>query len=193
MGVSSLLPLIKYVCLDPTAPHAFLLSWIRQVNVAVPMTWTSDAPGGLDGIVALTSSTSFTGIDGALLYSGRLVCVCVEYRHQPTLFRFVCWGLTISLRIKRTDDAMAICGFSHNTIAPTSPSSIHCYYKIYKLFSSFSLTQPHFPHFWRHANISCLAQITISPRNLWGFSHRKKQLPSPLPTNFSFPCLIFES
>jgi hypothetical protein len=38
MGVSSLLPLIMYVCLDPTAPHPSLLSWIGRVNVAVPMT-----------------------------------------------------------------------------------------------------------------------------------------------------------
>jgi hypothetical protein len=143
MGVSSLLPLIKYVCLDPIAHHAFLLSWIRRVNVAVPMTLTSEAPGGFDGIVALTSSSS-TSIDRALLYSGRPVCLCVECRHQPDLFRFVCWGLTISLRIKRTDGATSFCGFSHNTIAPTSPSGIHCYYKIYKLFSSYSLTQPHF-------------------------------------------------
>lgn len=125
MGVSSFPPLI------------------RRVNVAVPMTWTSEAPGQLDGIVALTSPSSFTGIDGVLLYSGRLVCVCVEYRHQPTLFRFVCWELTISLDIKRTDGATFFCGSSHNTIAPTSPSSIHCLYSIYKLSSSFSFTHPH--------------------------------------------------
>jgi hypothetical protein len=36
--------------------------------VAVPVTWTSKAPGGLGGIVALTSSfSSSTDIDRALL------------------------------------------------------------------------------------------------------------------------------
>ena len=38
MGVSSLPPLIKCVCLNPIAHYALLLSWIRLVNVAVPTT-----------------------------------------------------------------------------------------------------------------------------------------------------------
>jgi hypothetical protein len=125
-------------------PTFFYCSWIRRVNVAVPMTWTSEAPGGLDGIVALTSSSSSsTGIDRACFTLDDLSASASSTATNPlfsALFAgdllFLCvYNVLVVRRLS------VILATIRSLPFPLRASTVNTVY--IKLSSSFSLTHPH--------------------------------------------------